>query len=166
MRNPMFSRMKYSAALLAAAAMGLTAMFAKSDKAAGVADNAIWVDGVIYGTVGTSTSFKSPPEHSTDVIYSFTTTEEDPDFGLDGQRSIAEAAPGDTDYNGGRWSVKKVVYTDAGLAFFDANNDGVVDDGFELMSDEELHDAEDLGLVVITDTGIYFECPLRPRHNQ
>jgi len=118
-----------------------------------VVDNAIWAHGNLYGTVATPTSFNSPPLHSTDIIYSFSMS------GLTGQRSVSEAAPGDRDYNGGRWNVKMVVFTALGLAVHDADGDGAVD--AELTSAEEVLDAEYLGEVEIFDTGFYFECPLR-----
>ncbi|MEJ2582978.1 MAG: hypothetical protein P8127_15300 [Acidobacteriota bacterium] len=54
-----------------------------------IAENAIWANGQLYGTVVTPTSFKNPPQRSTDIIYSFAMNE------LQGQRSVSEAAPGD-----------------------------------------------------------------------
>jgi hypothetical protein len=129
--------------------------FAGSAAAGGatVVDDAIWAHGNIYGTVVTPTSFNSPPLHSTDIIYSFSMS------GLTGQRSVSEAAPGDRDYNGGRWNVKMVAFTALGLAVHDTDGDGAVDT--EFTSAEEVLDAEVLGELEIFDTGFYFECPLR-----
>lgn len=118
------------------------------------AENAIWANDQVYGTVATDTSFQSPPAHSTDVIFSFDGS------GLSGQRSVAEAAPGDRDYNGGRWHVYAVTFTEAGMMLHDADSDGVVD--FELTNSEDVLAAAEMGLVTIADTGIFFECPLRP----
>lgn len=115
-----------------------------------VAD-AIWAHGKIYDTVATPTSFVSPPEFTTDVIYSFMMS------GLNGQRSVAEAAPGDRDYNGGRWSVKMVSFTDDGVA---ALGDGAGNIAVEITSAEEVLDYEAAGYLVINDTGFYFECPM------
>jgi hypothetical protein len=55
-----------------------------------VSGPAFYVDGVIYRTVGTSTTPRVlAPAHSFDIIYD-----------LGGvQLNVAEAAPGDTDYN-------------------------------------------------------------------
>lgn len=117
--------------------------------------NAIWVDGQIYDTVATSTSFRAPPARSTDLIYSFMMS------GLAGQRSVAEAGPGDRDYNGGRWTVKMVIFTDAGRAVHDADGDGQVD--FELTSEEEVLMQAIMGYIQILDTNIYFECPVIPQ---
>ena len=91
-----------------------------------VVSGAIWAHDHLYGTVVTDTSFKSPPEHTTDVLFNFANS------GLSGQRSVSESAPGDRNYNGGRWNVISVTYTAAGLAFFDADNDNSVD--FELTN--------------------------------
>lgn len=63
--------------------------------------DAIWVHDALYNTIGTDTSFKSPPPGSTDVIFSFANS------GLAGQRSVAVYAPGDPQYNGGRWHVSE-----------------------------------------------------------
>lgn len=117
-------------------------------------DDAIWVDGVTYGVVLTDTAFTSPPPQSTDNIYSFM------DSGLDGQRSVSAAAPGDPDYNGGRWHVFMVVFTDEGMAVHDPDGDGHVN--FELQSEEAVLMHADLGHLMIVDTGVYFECPLIP----
>lgn len=126
---------------------------ARADRATRERD-AIWVNNTLYGTVGTSTAFKSPPPQSTDVIYSFA------DSGLMGQRSIAVYAPGDPEYNGGRWHVMAVTYTASGLALFDDGNGKV---NMELTSAEDLMDARDMGLVTIADTPVRFECPLLPQ---
>jgi hypothetical protein len=57
-----------------------------------VAD-AIWGHGQLYDTVITPATFVSPPEHSTDTIYSFDMS------GLMGQRAVSDAAPGDPDFS-------------------------------------------------------------------
>jgi len=119
-----------------------------------VVDDAIWANGQLYGTVVTPTTFKSPPPHSTDLIYSFAMS------GLTGQRSVAEAAPGDRDYNGGRWRVQMVVFTPLGLSVHDPDGDGVVN--FELTSAEQVLQHEMLGHLEIFDANFSFECPLLP----
>ena len=124
---------------------------------AGHAPNAIWVHDTIYGTIGTDTSFKSPPPQSTDVIFSFA------DSGLAGQRSVAEYAPGDPEYNGGRWHVMAVTFTASGIALFDPDGDGVVN--MELTNAEDLMEAAEMGYLTIADTPVRFECPLLPQHH-
>jgi hypothetical protein len=119
---------------------------------------AIWAHGELYDTIGTPTAFRDPPEHSTDALYNFGMS------GLDGQRAVSVAAPGDPDYNGGRWSVVRVTFTDQGMAVHDADGDGVVD--FELTSAAEVLDHVALGHLELMETSIYFECPLLPRRTR
>lgn len=116
------------------------------------AQEALWANGETYDTILTPTSFTSPPAQSTDVLYNFGMS------GLEGQRGVAESAPGDPDYNGGRWDVKMVVFTEQGLGAHDPDGDGIID--FELTRAEEVLSHEQLGHIVIMDTDIYFECPL------
>jgi len=141
-------------ALVTAAAVASTAYGAGATRVAG----AIWVDDVLYDTVATPTSFVAPPEHSTDLIYSFMMS------GLGGQRSIADAAPGDPDFNGGRWNVQMVVFTEDGLDALDMDHDDIID--FELTSDADVLAAESLGYLEISPANFYFECPLLPRRGE
>jgi len=132
--------------------MGVTmASTALADRA-GHAPDAIWVHDEIYSTIGTDTAFKSPPPHSTDVIFSFA------DSGLMGQRSVAEYAPGDPEYNGGRWNVMVVTFTPLGLAALDDDGDGYVD--YEYTNAEDVLANAEMGLLTIEEPGVYFECPL------
>jgi hypothetical protein len=119
---------------------------------------AVWAHGELYDTVITPTSFVAPPEHSTDAIYSFMMS------GLTGQRSVADAAPGDRDYNGGRWDVQVVTFTALGISVHDGDGDGYVD--FELSSEAEVLAHEALGHLVINEANFYFECPLLPRRGR
>ena len=139
---------------LALAVLGICGLNQALADPATVEANAIWAHDRLYGTVATDTNFKSPPPQSTDKIYAFP-----------GQASVAEAAPGDRDYNGGRWNVMVVSYTDDGLAMFDANTDGMVDASeMEFTNAEDILLAEEMGLLTITPADFYFECPLRPSH--
>jgi len=129
--------------------------------AAGAAGNgavrvmdALWAGDRLFDTVLTPTSFIAPPERSTDTLYNFSMS------GLLGQRGVSEAYPGTPDYNGGRWSVKVVVFTPQGVAVHDADGNGIVD--FELTSAAAVLEHQALGHVEIMDTSIYFECPLLP----
>lgn len=123
--------------------------------AAGHARGAIWADDQLFDVILTDTSFKSPPLQSTDVLFNFANS------GLTGQRSVSESAPGDPDYNGGRWAVMAVTFTPAGKSALDADDNGMVDS--EFTNAAEVLDAADMGYVSIQATGIYFECPLLPR---
>jgi hypothetical protein len=117
---------------------------------AGVGGAAFYVDGVVYRTVGTPTDLSGTgaPAHSFDTIYQF--------FGL--QLNVATAAPGDQGYNGGRWMVHGLSFSDyaAAVAAHDTNGSGNLD------SDEEV--AAALASGAATDIGIIkmFECPVIP----
>jgi hypothetical protein len=115
-------------------------------------EDAIWANDTIYDTILTDTSFISPPEHSTDTLYNFGMS------GLNGQRAVSDSAPGDRDYNGGRWSVKIVVFTEEGKSVHDP--DGDMNVNFELTNADAVLHHEALGHITIMDTTVYFECPL------
>jgi hypothetical protein len=134
--------------------MGLIcgSLFGRSDKAATRVDDVIWAHGELYSTVLTTNSFKMPPAHSVDTLYNFSMS------GLEGQRPISDAAPGDTDYNGGRWSVNMVMFTAAGKAAHDPDGDGIVN--FELTDAGMIDHHVQLGHLEILETDIYFSCPL------
>jgi hypothetical protein len=134
-------------ALVAAASAPVAVASAAS--AGGVSGPAIYVDHVLYRTVATPTELSSTgaPEQSWDTIYNF--------FGA--QRSIATAAPGDTDFNGGRWQVHKVSLPNgygAALGSGDLDGNGVLDSDAELMAAMAAGDVVDDGIVK------YFVCTL------
>ena len=132
--------------LAAAAAIVLPAGIA----AAGVSGPAFYVDGAVYRTVGTPTDLSATggPASSFDVIYDF--------GGL--QLNVAEAAPGDADYNGGRWMVHALSFADydAAVAAVDENDSGTIDSAEEVAAALEGGLATDLGVVKS------FECPVIP----
>lgn len=109
--------------------------------AAGVSGPAFYVDGTWYRTVATPTDLSGTgaPMHSYDTIYS-----------LGVQPSIATAAPGDRDYNGGRWAVHAVSFPHgyaAALSSGDLDGDGVLTSDTELMAAMTAGDAVDSGVV-------------------
>lgn len=134
-----------AAAVLALASILVLALPAM----AGVTGPAFYVDGELYRTVITPTDLSDTgaPDDSFDVIYA-----------IDGARNVAESAPGDTDYNGGRWKVHALHVDDlaATIAAVDANDSGTLD------AVEEVHAAISAGLA--TDRGVVasFECPVIP----
>lgn len=104
---------------------GVTALAAPAS--AGVSGPAFYVDGTLYRTVATPTDLSATgaPSHTYDAIYAFGGA----------QRNVAEAAPGDTDYNGGRWQVHALEFPSgyaAALATADLDGDGVIDSTDEL----------------------------------
>jgi hypothetical protein len=97
-----------------------------------------FVDETPYRTVGTPTDFSGTgaPAHSYDTIY---------DLGGGGLLNVADSAPGDRDYNGGRWMVLPIIW----------NIDPV-----QYISDEQILDAVDAGDIEIGAPVKYFECPV------
>ena len=115
----------------------------------GITGPSFYVDGSLYRTVATPTDLPaSAPAQSFDTIYDF--------GGL--QPNVAEAAPGDADYNGGRWMVHALSFADyaAALAAFDANKSGAFDSAEEVRAAIAAGAATDLGVVK------RFVCPAIP----
>jgi hypothetical protein len=135
------------------AAIGLMSVTAGQAKGAGgVTGPAFYVDGELYRTVATPTDLSNTgaPDLSFDTIY---------DFG-GAQPSVATAAPGDSDYNGGRWMVHAISFnTDwaTTVAAHDSNGSGDLDSDGEV--DSALADAGPAGA---TDLGVVkkFVCPV------
>jgi hypothetical protein len=126
---------------LALAGLSLAAVGLASPASAGVSGPAFWIDGTLYRTVATPTDLSDTgaPASTYDAIYSFGGA----------QRNVAEAKPGDTDFNGGRWAVHELAFPSgyaAALSSGDANGNGVID------STAELGTAFDDGTAVDTGT--------------
>jgi len=104
----------------------------------------IFADDRLFATKGVAT-LPEPTgnnHHSFDELYVFVGD------AAEGQYAVAEAAPGEQDYNGGRWSVTQVEWTG---------------DPILLTDDDALREQVLLGNLAIVDTGVqYFECPLVP----
>jgi len=99
---------------------------------------AIYADGVAWGTKGNG-DLPAPNDQnrqSFDGLYKFTN-------GVEGQLPVAEAAPTNPAYNGGRWIEYSVTF----------NGDP------ELVTSYAQLQTLD---VTIVETGNYFQCPLLP----
>ena len=133
----------------AAAATGATAGAAGSG---GVTGPAFYVNGQLYRTVNTPTDLSNTggPDSSFDTIYDF--------CGL--QPNVATAAPGDMGYNGGRWRVHGLSFTDysAAVQQFDSNGSGDLDSASEVQAALAAGAATDVGIVKS------FVCPVIPLH--
>ena len=124
--------------------LGIVALAAAGSAFAGsggVTGPAFYVGGTLYRTVNTPTelSHTGAPAHSFDTIYA-----------LAGQPfNVATAAPGDRDYNGGRWRVHALAFADyaAALAAHDANDSGSFDSDEEVAAALAAGAARDLGVV-------------------
>ncbi len=125
-----------AAALAACGVLAATALAG----AGGVTGPAFYVDGQLYRTVATPTNLPAnAPAKSFDTIYEF--------FGV--QTNVAEAAPGDRDYNGGRWLVHGLEFADyaGAVAAFDANGSGDFDSAEEVEAALAAGAATDLGVI-------------------
>lgn len=144
-----FRRMAAMALGAGLSLMMLGAAAANGNGAGGVSGPAFYVDGDVYRTVGTPTDFSNTgaPDHSYDTIYEFSGA----------QLNVAEAAPGDRDYNGGRWRVQVLDFADydAAVATYDANGSGNFDSAEEV-------EAAIAGGAATTSAGPSFECPVIP----
>ena len=118
----------------------LATLFAAPAAAGGPPDLAFYVDGVRYRTIGTPTDLSNTgaPAHSFDRIYA-----------LGGSlANVAEAKPGDRDYNGGRWMVLPVTWHTSAV---------------QLTSAEQVLDYSEAGLLSIATTPAkMFVCPVIP----
>jgi len=117
----------------------------------------LWADGQLFGTKGTTT-LPAPGQaeiQSFDNLYVITNSNNP-----QGQLPVAEAAPGNPEYNGGRWFTHTVEWTEAGFLAH-----GIVP---VLTSDDEIDLHESLGHLVVTPGSfpmgppVYFQCPLLP----
>lgn len=135
--------------VMVTAVFGALFALAISSASAGVSGPAFYVDGVVYRTVGTPTNLpvNDGNEHSFDIIYQLHGVQD---------LNVAEAAPGDRDYNGGRWMVYSITFDDydAALAAHDANGSGDFDSDAEILAAIAAGDATNNGVVA------NFECPV------
>ena len=105
---------------------------------AGPPHDAFLVDGVLYRTVGTPNDLSGTgaPAATYDALYAFGGVQTD----------IAAAAPGDVDYNGGRWMRFQVTWNVT---------------PYPLESEEDILDAAAIGDVTIaSEPDAQFVCPV------
>lgn len=125
------------------------AALAAGNGAGGVSGPSFYVDGELYRTVGTPTDLSGTgaPLHSYDTIYA-----------IGGQPNVATAAPGDPGFNGGRWMVHALTFTDYDDAVdaVDSNMSGDID------SNAEVQAAISGGFVTDNTVVAQFECPVIP----
>ena len=129
------------AASVAAATLVLS-LGASAVAAGGPPSLAFYVDGARFRTLGTPTDFSNTgaPASSFDRIYALGA----------GLVNVAEAKPGDTDFNGGRWMVLPVTWA-AGVT------------PVQLTSAEEVEGYADAGMLTIASSPVrQFECPVIP----
>lgn len=138
-----------SSALVAGLLLLVSATAAGAQGSGGVTGPSFYVDGTLYRTVDTPTDLSGTgaPADSFDTIYQF--------FGVQ-PFNVATAAPGDPGFNGGRWMVHGLAFSNyaAALAAFDANNSGDFDSDEEVLAAIAGGAATDIGVVKS------FECPV------
>ncbi len=117
---------------------------------------ALYGDGEVWGTKAT-TELPAPNENNTqsfDKLFVILN-------GAAGQLPVSEAAPGNPNYNGGRWFTHTTIWTEEGMQAH--NNDVPV-----LRSYAEIMEHYLLGHLAITPGSFmggpptYFQCPLLP----
>ena len=106
------------------------------------AEGVIYVDHTLWRTVAAPNdlSHTGAPAQSWDLIYSFGSL----------QKSVAEVAPGDPGYNGGRWQVHAVSAPngyEAALESGDLDGNGVLDAADEVWAALAAGDLVDNGVV-------------------
>ena len=101
----------------ALAAFGLVLTVTAPVLAGGPPQVGFYIDDVLYRTVATPTDFTGTgaPASTYDKIYALG----------NGLANVAEAKPGDTDFNGGRWAVYPVTWA-PGVTPVQLTNDGEV----------------------------------------
>ena len=113
----------------------------------------VWVDGVLYNAIVPRSpdgrvQFSHVPDTTVPNVADLETTD---DLYMVASNAVtplvSDAAPGDTDYNGGRWLPHMVTPTGAGPVP-------------ELTSEVDIMAAASAGLVTISAPGAVFECPL------
>jgi hypothetical protein len=113
----------------------------------------LYGDGEVWGTKGT-TSLPAPNHanaQSFDKLYVITNFN-DPNAI---QLPVSEAAPGNPDYNGGRWYRHDVTWTEAGFLAY-GGYAPVLKSGDDVVYNEEM------GYLTITPVEVFFQCPLLP----
>ena len=122
-------------ATIAASAVALAASIGATGVAAGGPPSlSFYIDDVRYRTVGTPTDFfgTGAPLSTYDSIYNLGT-------GI----NVADAKPGDTDFNGGRWAVRPITWNTTPV---------------QLTNDAQVLAWADAGLLSIGDPIKYFFC--------
>jgi hypothetical protein len=144
---------------LAAVILSLAAPAAIAARGKPTFGPAIWADGQVFGTKGT-TSLPAPNahnEHSFDVILIIINSNNPL-----GQLPVAEAGPGNPSFNGGRWIAFTAWWTDQGFA--DHGTVPVITSYEEFLVHFMLGHL-DLELGHPAGTSTYFQCPLLPVKN-
>jgi hypothetical protein len=123
--------MRKALTAIPAAVLALALSVSAVAAAAGPPNLAFYIDGERYRTVATPTDLldTGAPEHSFDHIYALG----------NGLINVAEAKPGDPDFNGGRWLVMPITWNSTPV---------------QLTSAEQVYEYADAGLLTIGTTPV------------
>jgi hypothetical protein len=145
---------RFSVLAAVLAALAAIALATSSQALASPPDRpTIWVDGERYNAIVPLSphgpvQFRNVPDAAAPSVANLETTD---DLYMVASNTVtplvSDAAPGDRDYNGGRWLPHMVTPIGAGP-------------GGELTSEEEIMAAADAGLVTISAPGDVFLCPI------
>jgi hypothetical protein len=105
-----------------------------------------WANGVIYGILLPSETKTS--DGLRNVLYVFKN--------LNGQRPVAEAGPGEYNFQNGRFSVAFLEFTPKGISALDPNNDGICE--FEITNAKMVNSYIDLGYLKLAGRGAQIDC--------
>jgi hypothetical protein len=126
--------------LSAIAAIGLLTTFTAGTAVAGGPPSVgFYADGDLYRTIGTPTDFSNTgaPASSFEPIYALG----------NGLRNVAEAAPGNPGFKGGRWMVLPITWVTVAP--------------YQITDADEIHDLAETGAITIASAPIrMFECPV------
>ena len=107
---------------------------------------AVYADGTAFGTKGT-TSLPAPNAHNVQSYDALINEFVFPGDPVAGQLGVAEAAPGNPAYNGGRWTAYRAIW----------HSDPVL-----LTSWDQVEMEVQLGNLELQLKNDYFQCPLLP----
>lgn len=154
-------RRRLSFALLMAAMALLVAIPAYALPGAPNFAAGLWADDELWGTkVTTPLPEPTNNHHSFDGFFFITDPDWEPADGPGGwlQAPVMEAAPGNSDYNGGRWATFRVTITDASEIEFPLTS-------YAEIMDEAAENNLTISEMPTSDGAhpwLYFQCPLLP----
>ena len=153
----MFKSKAFNAALAVAAVMGIAAVASAQKPNFGAA---IYGDGKVWGTKGNA-DLPPPNEHNAQSFDKLFMVVNSNNPGV--QLPVAEAAPGNPEFNGGRWATYVVMWTEQAFA-----DHGVVP---ILTSYADIQVHQGLGHLTIAPGDMggpqrFFQCPLLPFKEQ
>jgi hypothetical protein len=141
-------RNKIVTAIIAAVLMPVAAAIAANDMVPML--SYCWANGVIYGIVVPTNAGTGGGMRNTLYIFR----------NLTGQRPVAEAAPGDANYQDGRFQTIFMDFTQKGIDALDPNHDGLCE--FEITNAQMIKNYLDQGYLSLGGRGSLMDIKLVP----